>query len=453
MRQTMTMQAVLFALLFAMMISPVRAAPIQEDRVALVIGNSSYGIGMLRNPVNDARTVANKLESLGFHVILRENLNREGMYRTITEFGGKLKPHGVGLFYYAGHGMQINGRNFLVPVDADIQSEDDVEFRGIDANFVLSRMDAAHDRVNMLVLDACRNNPFARKNRSVSLGLAQMDAHMGTLIAFSTSPGSLAEDGSGPNSIYTRNLVDKLSSPGITVEEIFKQVRVAVARETRDRQIPWESTSLMGDFYFAPPSTTLKSVGPPESALASVTARAAPQQRSRLPAKPNVPIPSATTEKSAQKMVRDYNREGYEIENKARTLTSDEMTVLLGEAEKGDIVAQTTLGWAYLLGKGQMDGRGIMRSNREALKWTMSAAEKGYPVAQNNLGALYMEGVAVKMNLRRAQNYFKLAADQGYTTAQVNLIQVSTLLTGNVEMGQVRNIFQSTQQQAKLPIQ
>ena len=159
-----------------------------EPRAALVIGNANYQNGALRNPVNDARAVAASLEKLGFKVLLRENLNREGLHQSIGEFGKLLKGGGVGLFYYAGHGMQIKGKNYLIPVDADIQHEDDIEFRG---------MDAAHTRANLLVLDACRNNPFARVSRSGNLGLAQMDAPKGTLIALSTAPGSLAKDGTG----------------------------------------------------------------------------------------------------------------------------------------------------------------------------------------------------------------------------------------------------------------
>lgn len=229
-----------------------------EPRAALVIGNGDYQNGALRNPVNDARAVAARLEKLGFKVVLRENLNREGMHQSIGEFSKLLKEGGVGLFYYAGHGMQIRGKNFLIPVDADIQHEDDIEFRGMDANLVLSRMDAAHTRVNLLVLDACRNNPFARATRSGNLGLAQMDAPKGTLIAFSTAPGSLAKDGTGTNSVYTRHLVEKLTLPAMPVEQVFKEVRIAVTKETNDRQVPWESSSLMGDFYFVPPSAAIK---------------------------------------------------------------------------------------------------------------------------------------------------------------------------------------------------
>lgn len=456
----MTMQVIrlgLFLLLsgVALMSAASEVVAPQSDRVALVIGNSNYANGQLHNPVNDARAVAGKLESLGFKVLLRENLSREAMYSSMDEFSRQLKAGGVGLFYYAGHGMQINGKNFLIPVDANIQHEDDIEFRGFDANQVLMRMDKARNRVNMLVLDACRNNPFIRNNRSANYGLAQMDAPKGTLIAFSTAPGSLAKDGSGSNSIYTRHFVEKLSIPEIPVEEVFKEVRIAVAKETHEQQIPWESTSLMGDFYFVPPKTSLKPAHQNEPAIAMQAVTAA-HSRSQSPDKPQ-PSPSiekAVLEKPArQKMERDFNREGYEIEVKAKTITSDELPALIAKAEEGDVVAQTTLGWAYFLGKGQIDGRGIPRKNTEVVKWMTQAATKGYPVAQNNLGAMYMDGVAVKLDFHKAQHYFKLASDQGYLTAQVNLFRVNTMLSGKPDTDQVEKINQSVLQQMKQPIQ
>jgi len=415
-----------------------------ETRAALVIGNADYKNGALRNPVNDARAVAASLEKVGFKVLLRENVNREAMHQSITEFGKLLKPGGVGLFYYAGHGMQIKGRNFLIPVDADIQSEEDVEFRGMDANMVLSRMDAAHERVNLLVLDACRNNPFGRNVRSAAIGLAQMDAPKGTLIAFSTAPGSLAKDGTGLNSIYTRYLVEKLALPAVPVEQVFKEVRIAVTRDTQDKQIPWESSSLMGDFYFVPPVTSVQPV-----LVQVVPAPELPQATTRPQTEPVI-VATAPVKQPVPDN-RDYNREGYEIELRAKNMTIDEVPAMLAAAERGDVVAQTTLGWAYFLGKGQIDGRGMPRSNGKMLRWTRAAAKLGYPVAQNNLGAIYMEGTGVKLDYNKAYAYFKLAADQGYLAAKRNLLQVSMIL-GKSNAGLVEDMFKSVQQQLREPV-
>ncbi len=434
---------------------PMSVEPYQDVRVALVMGNASYKNGALRNPVNDARAVAEQLEKLGFKVLLRENLNREAMHQSINEFGKALKKGGVGLFYYAGHGMQIKGKNFLIPIDEEIQSEDDIEFRGIDANFVVSRMAAANNRVNLLVLDACRNNPFARNNRSGNLGLAQMDAPKGTLIAFSTAPGSLAKDGDGANSVYTKYLIEYLVIPALPVERVFKEVRVAVDKETNGKQIPWESSSLMGEFYFSPPITLPKLIAQKEIKLAKIEVATSIQTRTQAVSEP-VAAFTAPEEKAAKYQPaqhgRNYEREGYEIELRAKSLTSDQIFGLEKKAEGGDAVAQTTLGWAYLLGKGQIDGRNIPRNNTKMIYWTRLAAKQGYPVAQNNLGAIYMEATGTELDYKKAQHYFKLAADQGYITAQRNLFQLNTMLTGKPDMESFKGLVNKIQQQITTPV-
>jgi uncharacterized caspase-like protein len=156
----------------------------------------------------------------------------------------------VGLFYYAGHGLQVKGRNFLVPVNAEIDREDEIEFTTLDVNIVLAKMDSAKNALNIVILDACRNNPFARSFRSVSRGLAQMDAPTGTFIAFATAPGSVASDGTGQNGLYTEHLLREMQKPGVPIEQLFKQIRIGVMQDTNSQQIPWESSSMRGDFSF-----------------------------------------------------------------------------------------------------------------------------------------------------------------------------------------------------------
>ncbi len=233
-------------------VAPGKPAATTETRAALVIGNSNYKSAPLRNPTNDAKAIADKLQGLGFKVTLKLDQDQKGMADAIRTFGNHLKGGGAGLFYYAGHGMQVKGRNFLIPVDADIQNEDEVPYRSIDANEVLSKMETAKNRLNLMILDACRNNPFSRKFRSSSQGLAQMDAPSGTLVAFATAPGSVASDGTGKNGIYTQHLLASLGQPGVPVEQVFKRVRIGVMKDTRNAQVPWESSSLVGDFYFKP---------------------------------------------------------------------------------------------------------------------------------------------------------------------------------------------------------
>ena len=254
--------------------APVLAAAAAQDsgrRLALVIGNSAYPIAALPNPVNDARAMAQALEQVGFAVMLRTDADQRAMVGAVREFGERLREAGsgaVGVFYYAGHGMQIRGRNFLVPVGADIQHEDEVSYAALDAQSVLDKMESAGNGTNLMILDACRNNPFARSFRSARQGLAQMDAPVGTLVAFSTAPGTVASDGvRGGNGLYTSHLLGAVRQPGLKVEEVFKQVRAGVLRESQGKQVPWESTALIGDFYF---------VGPPAAAAAPATAAVPP---------------------------------------------------------------------------------------------------------------------------------------------------------------------------------
>jgi hypothetical protein len=223
-----------------------------ERRLALVIGNAAYATSPLRNPTNDARALAGALKSLGFEVTAHENLGQREMRRAILDFGTRLREGGVGLFYFAGHGLQVNGRNYLVPVDAVIASEAEVEVEveGIDVASVLARMETARNRVNLVILDACRDNPFARSFRSAARGLAAIDAPSGTLIAYATAPGRVARDGEGANGLYTGELLRALQAPGQPVEEVFKRVRQSVIERSAGDQVPWESSSLVGDFLF-----------------------------------------------------------------------------------------------------------------------------------------------------------------------------------------------------------
>lgn len=233
--------------------SPVRPAlsTTQVRRVALVIGNSAYKEAPLKNPANDALDVAATLKLLGFEVILRTNADLPTMERAVDEFYANLKRGGTGLFYFAGHGMQVGGINYLVPVGARLQSESDARYQTMDAGRVLGKMEDAGNGLNLVILDACRNNPFARSFRSASQGLAKMDAPTGSLIAYATAPGSVAADGDGRNGIYTTHLLKNLNTPGLSVEEMFKRVRLGVVGETQKAQVPWEASSLTGNFSFA----------------------------------------------------------------------------------------------------------------------------------------------------------------------------------------------------------
>ncbi|MGD1891205.1 MAG: caspase family protein [Cyclobacteriaceae bacterium] len=230
-----------------------REEPAQERRLALVIGNSAYEQGgQLRNPINDANAMKSTLEGLGFTVMKYENCRQNDIKRAIDEFGKKLKDFDVGLFFYAGHGVQVDGSNYLIPVDAQLASAYDVEYDCVRADRVLAKMEAANSRTNIVMLDACRDNPFERSwSRSTKgNGLAFMSAPQGSLVAYATAPGQTASDGGGQHGIYTEALLTHLTIPNLTIEQVFKRVRATVSQKSQGKQIPWESTSLTGDFYF-----------------------------------------------------------------------------------------------------------------------------------------------------------------------------------------------------------
>ncbi|MBU2548274.1 MAG: SUMF1/EgtB/PvdO family nonheme iron enzyme [Proteobacteria bacterium] len=253
----------LFPWIAAACLFPLEIMAAPERRVALVIGNGAYKTAPLKNPVNDARDIATALKELGFEVIHKENADKRAMIEAIDLFYARLVKADVGLFFFSGHGMQVKGRNFLIPVDARVQTETDVEFESVDAGRVLGKMESAQAEVNIVILDACRNNPFARSFRSTASGLARMDAPAGSFLAFSTAPGSVASDGEGRNGLFTEHLLRYIKTPGLKIEDVMKRVRVGVSRATDKKQMPWDSSSLMGDFYFA-------STGPAGAASSTV---------------------------------------------------------------------------------------------------------------------------------------------------------------------------------------
>jgi uncharacterized caspase-like protein len=225
-----------------------------EKKTALVIGNGEYKNGPLKNAVNDALDMAATLSEKGFTVILKQNASRSDMRDAIREFSNEISQGGVGLFYYSGHGLQVDGVNYLVPIDANIEMKAEVAEECISASTVLRVMEYSNNRINVIILDACRNSPFRSFSRSDEKGITRMDppkgAKQGSIIAFATAPGDVASDGEGRNGFYTAKLLKYINTPGLTLEEVFKKVRIEVSSESNGRQIPWENNSLTGDFFF-----------------------------------------------------------------------------------------------------------------------------------------------------------------------------------------------------------
>lgn len=237
---------------------PALAQSYKEDkRYALVIGNSNYSkeIGILKNPINDATDVATELRNSDFEVQLLTNATYIQIREAMRKFQEKLtngpRDQTVGLFYYAGHGVQYQDENYLVPVDAAVQFEDDITRMCFPVQrMVLANMERTNSRMNIVILDACRNNPFPATSRSVGQGLGEMKRARGSFIAFATAPGSVASDGVGRNGLYTQELLKALRKPGLTIEQVFKEVRMNVLRLSGDKQYTWDSSNIIGEFYF-----------------------------------------------------------------------------------------------------------------------------------------------------------------------------------------------------------
>ena len=227
-----------------------------ESRLALVIGQSAYkSVPALPNPANDAKAMTQLLSASGFKVLSASDLSQNELRAKVSEFAGEVAANGadtVALVFYAGHGLQIDGENFLVPVDVDVKREADIPIQAVRLNDILNTLNSVPSKMRILLLDACRNNPFPELNKSAGHGLAIVDAKIGapgTFLSFSTSPGAEAEDGDGANSPYTTALLGAAKEPA-PIEDTFKRVRLAVNKVTDGRQTPWDSSSLTEDFRF-----------------------------------------------------------------------------------------------------------------------------------------------------------------------------------------------------------
>jgi hypothetical protein len=281
-----------------------RPSPAASDRVALVIGNGAYrNANPLPNPPNDAADVAAALRAIGFDVVEGRDLDKRAMEAKVVEFGRKLDDARLALFFYAGHGLQVAGKNYLVPIDAKIERAAELGFETIEMSQVLAQMEA-DKRVNLVFLDACRDNPLARtlarslaggtRSASVGQGLATIQSAIGTMIAYATQPDNVALDGAGRNSPFTTALLKHLATPGLEVSSLMKRVRADVVQSTNQKQVPWDHSSLMGDVALVPAIAT-QNAAPPPTPLPAPT----PQAALRADPAQRTPRPRSATENCA----------------------------------------------------------------------------------------------------------------------------------------------------------
>ena len=390
-------------------------------RVALVIGNADYKGRPLANPVNDARAIAKRLKTLDFEVMLRENLKTREIGSVYREFRTKIAPGGTALVFYAGHGIQFKGENYFPAIDADIFSEEDVPLQSLNLNTLLGNMDEAKAGVSLVFLDACRDNPFSRRFRGGTRGLAKVEAASGTLIHYATRPGSVAEDGDGQNGTYTEALLAQMSEPGVPVEIMLKRVANRVVDKTYGKQEPWVEGSLRGEFYFifqAPATVNVQQVKEDTEITSAAEREKNKPTRLRLDlakliaSQPKI-YPTQTLPKTVSNIPILHGLTAQRLKEIATIEQIKELSIAYQrDAEAGDPVAQFSLASMYTF------GLGVLQSDAESSKWVSKAAVRGLAIAQTSLGVLYLN---VEKDAAEAAKWFRKAAEQGEAIAQNNL--------------------------------
>ena len=464
-------------------------AQASEKRVALIIGNDDYQVvrPQLYNAGNDARAMERALRAAGFETSLKVNAKRRELYQLIDAFAGQIAASAetVGLFYYAGHGVQANGTNYLIPVDADVVSEQDLEAEAVDVAKVLRALDQARNRVNIVILDACRDNPLP-KGRSLARGLARMDAPHGTFIGYAAAPGQTAEDGpEGGNGVFTGAMVQAIGEPGLPIEQVFKKVIATVLERTGGKQAPWMEASLQGDFYFFAPGAQATIVTPPAPAAPAFDPRQiemalwnsvkdskdpaeiqeylkqypdgifAGLARNRLAALKATQPPSPSSSASptlannsaspAPDQLRTPPSKPAPSNETTQQLAVVEPPRLAGpklsasemyqrgteEADKGHY--KEAMRWYRQsaemgvpeamreIGYLYTNGLGTAKDYIEAMRWYRQSADKGYALAMNEVGRLYLHGLGVPTNYSEAMRWYRQAADKGNATAISNI--------------------------------
>jgi len=400
--------------------------------MALVIGNSAYGGGhALPNAANDARLMGEALRKLGFAVTEKYDLRRTALREAVDTFSGSLPRGATAFVYYAGHGMQIDDNNYLSPVDMVLSSRDAAKLNSYSLGFLLDSLKGSKSAVNIVVLDACRNNPFqppppVRYRGYRSQGLSAVAAPRGTLIAYSTSPGQEAPDGKGSHSIYTAELAKTLVQPATELVALFRQVGNEVRRQTHDEQIPWVDFALAGDYYFAAQDQARYGAGIPAAAGGGTDPRRQASRGTRTAQE--APRPWYRT-----LSVAESNQLDWEIQQRVRRLTADELPRLQHTAAGGSVVAQTVLGLAYREGiePAKVSGTAqVVRYNANnglAWKWLKKAAEAGFPMAQAEIGEMYYQGHGTDIDLRESRYWIGQAARTGYPRAKLDLLQLQAV--------------------------
>ena len=426
-------------------------------RLALVLGNAKYeAVPALDNPSNDAADLAQALRRVGFEVIEQRDANREAMAKAVRDFSQRLRGADVALFFYAGHGLQMNGENYLLPVDARIETAADVRFNTINLSDIQQEMEG-NGRANIIILDACRNNPFAEKlsrggRGATTRGLGRIDATgEGSLIVYSTQPNNVALDGAGRNSPFTEALLKYVGTPGLEVRQMISKVRGDVLQATDRRQTPWDSSSLVGDVYLAgapsanaapsaPQPPAVQNMAPAPAPVAALAPPPAPpaQNIARAGAIPEIvgecdrltmPPDQSSAAAPAIAVKTDWNRAVVACEAAIKAEPNEpHFNFALGKAYfyarnyfgaahqltiAADTLPEAQNALGYLFAK----GLGVVKNEQRAFELYTKAAAAGSGIAMQSLSGCYIDGVFVKQDYGKALDWLEKAVEAGNADA------------------------------------
>ncbi len=435
----------------------VSTAALAESRVALVVGNASYETKKLKNARSDAELMARTLKDVGFDVLTVFDGGSAEMRSAVTEFGRRLKvPDTVALFYYAGHGVQADGENYLVPLAADISDMTEVALNSVSLSDVLKTMARSQSRMNIVILDACRDNPFSATTRAIAQGgLAPVVAPSGTLIGYATAPGQVARDGDGDNSPYSAALAANISLSGLTLEEVFRNARRRVIETTSGSQVPWEHSSLVGEFFFKPKTTSPEGgdrrLDQPDGTEARLSELDAWEliKRSKDPIHFMAHIERfpgglfaelAAVRLSKLEAMRSQTPWNWimtgsverDTGGPAATSAFERAVQLEGAAQTpedlrivaalySEAAAQGLPSAMFALARALDKGRGVPRNLVEAARWYEVAAERNHAGAMAALGTMYEFGDGVRHDMAEALRLYQGAAQAGDPSGMTSL--------------------------------
>jgi len=366
-----------------------------ENKVALIIGNSNYThFSPLKNTLHDAEDIQQILKNKGFDVLYLKDGDLESMESMVEKFAAKLRKGGVGFFYYAGHGLEVEGNNYLVPVSANISSKNKVKYKSLPVNMIIDEMEDSHNRLNIIVLDACRNDPFSRGGG----GLGQINNAKGMYIAFATAPGKVASDGgSGRNGLFTKHLIKNISLNNLTLNDVFKKTRASVYTESHEKQLPWTSSSVIGDFYFqldATPQTSISTSLPLPVGMSTSDREELARYRQRAHTKEKAELKEFRRQTRAEKRKKEQSEKVQKVDN-------TDMKKLLKTAKVYYYGSSTTV-----------------KDYKKAKEYFLRAANHHSTDAYRYLGTIYLFGHGTSVNKSKAKEWLQKGIGQGDIKAE-----------------------------------